>query len=100
MYKRIIKFHDIVFEKDKFHQNKSPISINNVDIIKIVVSNKVSSGKSGFKYFTGYKDASKIRPLCTFLQKMTACRREFDKTKYMSFLIKDNELLKKYNEIW
>ena len=33
-------------------------------------------------------------------QKMRACRRDFDETKYMSFLIKDNELLGKYNEIW
>ena len=30
---------------------------------------------------------------------MNACRRGFDKTKYMSFSIKDNKLLKKYNEI-
>ena len=28
-----------------------------------------------------------------------AYRTDFDKTKYMSFLIKDNELLGKYNEI-
>ena len=27
-------------EKHKFHRHKSPISINNVDIDKIVVSNK------------------------------------------------------------
>ena len=26
--------------------------------------------------------------------------RDFNKTKYMLFLIKDDELLKKYNEIW
>ena len=31
---------------------------------------------------------------------MRACRRDFDETKYISFLIKDNELLGKYNEIW
>ena len=31
---------------------------------------------------------------------MRACRRDFDETKYISFLIKDNELLEKYNEIW
>ena len=30
---------------------------------------------------------------------MSACRRDFDGTKYMSFLIKDDELLEKYNEI-
>ena len=31
---------------------------------------------------------------------MTAYRKDFDETKYMSFLKKDGELLKKYNEIW
>ena len=30
---------------------------------------------------------------------MNAYRRDFDKTKYMSFLIEDNELLEKYNEV-
>ena len=31
---------------------------------------------------------------------MSAYRKDFDETKYMSFLIKDDELLGKYNEIW
>ena len=30
---------------------------------------------------------------------MSAYRRDFDETKYMSFLIKDNKLLEKYNQI-
>ena len=31
---------------------------------------------------------------------MSAYRKDFDETKYISFLIKDDELLEKYNEIW
>ena len=31
---------------------------------------------------------------------MSAYRKDFDETKYESFLIKDNKLLEKYNEIW
>ena len=31
---------------------------------------------------------------------MSAYRRDFDKTKCMPFLIKDDKILKKYNEIW
>ena len=31
---------------------------------------------------------------------MGAYRRDFDETKYMTFLIKDDGLLEKYNEIW
>ena len=30
---------------------------------------------------------------------MSAYRKSFDETKYISFLIKDNELLETYNEI-
>ena len=30
---------------------------------------------------------------------MTAYRKDFDEIKFMSFLIKDDELLEKYNEI-
>ena len=61
---------------------------------------KVSFGEKAFRHFIGYKNAKKVRPLCMLLQKMSACRRDFDKTKYMPFLIKDNELLEKDNEIW
>ena len=42
---------------------------------------------------------SKNRTLCTFLPKMSKYRRDFDKTKCMSFLIKDEKLSEKYNEI-
>ena len=30
---------------------------------------------------------------------MTEYRKDFDESKYISFLIKDDELLEKYNEI-
>ena len=32
-------------------------------------------------------------PLCIMLSKMSAYRRDFDETNYMSFLTKDNKLL-------
>ena len=38
MDKKIIKFDDTEIEEYKFHQNISPISINDIDINKIVVS--------------------------------------------------------------
>ena len=77
-----------VIQKTLFHQYKSPISINNIDINQIVVSNKVSSCKKSFKYFIGYKEGKKFRPLCLMLSKMSAYGRDFDETIYMSFLIK------------
>ena len=71
-----------------------------MDINKTVVSNKVSFGKKGFTYFVDQKDTNKIRPLCIILPKMGACREDLDETKYVFILIKDDELLKKYNKIW
>ena len=55
MDKTVIKFDDI--EKQKFHQDKRPISIKDVDISKTVASNKASLGEKGFEYFIGNKDA-------------------------------------------
>ena len=52
------------------------------------------------KYFIGYKIDKKIVVLCILLPKMNGYKKRFDKTNYMSFLIKDNELLEKYNKIW
>ena len=40
--------------------------IDNVDINKIIVANKVSFGKKGFKYFLGHKG----NPLYIMLPKM------------------------------
>ena len=69
MEKAIIKFGDIEIRKQKFHQDKGPISIKNIDIYKTVVSNQVSFGKKGFKYFIGYKGAKKLGLYVYFSQK-------------------------------
>ena len=79
MDKTVIKFGETEIEKHKFYQHKSPILMNNIDINKIVASNKVSFGKKGFKYFIGYKDAQKIKPLSIFLPKMSAYIRDLEK---------------------
>ena len=43
----------------KFHQYKSHILINDIDINEIVVSNKFAFDKQDFEYFIGYKDNKK-----------------------------------------
>ena len=40
-----------------------------------------------------------IRHLCIVLQKMSAYSINFDETKYISCLIKDDKLFEKYNKI-
>ena len=95
-----IKFGEIEIQEQKSHQHKRPISIKSIYINKIAVPNKACFGKKGFKHFTGFKDAIKIRPLCMFLKKMCSYRRDFEETKRIALLIKDDELLEQYNEIW
>ena len=84
MEKAIIKFGDTEIEKQIFHQHKKVISIKNIDTKKIIVSDKVSFGKMGFKYFIGYKYAKKL-DLYIFIPKMSTYRRNFDETKYIFF---------------
>ena len=57
MYRNEKSNGDIEIEKQKFHQHKIHISITNTDINKIVIPNKFSFVKKGFKYFIGYKGA-------------------------------------------
>ena len=69
MEKIIIKFGDIKIKKQKLHQYKRPFSIDDIDVNKIVVSNKVSFDKNRFKYFTGYKDTKNFCLYSYFFQK-------------------------------
>ena len=89
MDQKIIKFDYTEIQEYKFHQYKSLISINVIDINEIVVSNKFPFGKQDFKYFIGYKDNKEIRPICIFFPEMGIYKRYSDKTKYMCFVIKD-----------
>ena len=70
MGKAIIKLGSIEIEKQNFYQHKGTISIKNIDSNKIVVSNKVSFVKKGVKYFVGYKNTKKIRPLYIYLSQI------------------------------
>ena len=72
-----------------------------IDIDKVVISSKNSYGKKGiFKYFIEYI-TNYIKPLYIKLHKMNGYVKYFDSNnKYMIFLVHDEELLKKYNEIW
>ena len=74
--------------------------IYKVDTNKMITFNKVSFSKKSFKYFICYKNKKEVRPLLEMIPKMSAYRRNFDGTKYMSFFIKDDELLEKHNRIW
>ena len=46
-----------------------------------MISNRISFGRKAVRYFIGYKDDKKVKPLCIMLP-------IFDAMKYMLFLIK------------
>ena len=85
MEKKIRAFGDTETEKYKFQYQENLISIDDVDIEKIWISNKIYFRKKGFKYFIGYKDNENVKPLYIILPKMRGYSERFNETKYMSF---------------
>ena len=69
MEKTIIKVGHIEIEKQKFHQYKRPFSIKNIDINKIVVSNKVSFSKKNVDISLATKMPNKLDLYAHFFQK-------------------------------
>ena len=53
-------FADFELKKSAVYNLKYPSNIDKADITKILISNKVSYGKKGFRYFTGYQNGKKI----------------------------------------
>ena len=68
--------------------------------IKILLSKRFSFSKKSFKYFIGFKNGKKVSVLFVIPLKISTYDRNYDKTKYMSFMIKNEKLLGNYNEIW
>ena len=55
----------------------------------------------GFKYFIGYREGEIVKPLCIILPQMSGYIKYFENGgKNMSFMIKNDDVLDKYNEIW
>ena len=95
MGKEVLTFGNIEIEKNKFYRHKTPIFFGNVDIEKVLVSNKISFGEKNCKYFTGYLyNGNKVKPLNMMLPKTSAFVKSYDgQTKWMYFLIENNGLL-------
>ena len=102
MGKEILTFGNIDIEKNKFYRHKTAIFLEDVDIEKVSVSNKIYFGEKNYKYFIGYlHNGIKVKPLNIMLPKTSAYVKSYDRqTKWMYFLIEDDDLLEKYNTIW
>ena len=68
---------------------------------QIVVSDKFKLSDDGFKHFIGYQEDEIVKPLCIILPQMSGYIKCFKNGgKNMFFMVKDDSVLKKYNEIW
>ena len=79
-----ININDINIKKSNFYnKNKKILSIDDIDVNKMLVSKKEQYGKhNSFKYFIRYNDNNVIRPLYLFLLQTTGYLNKFDENNY------------------
>ena len=89
MDKESLTFGDIEIKKNKFYRHKSPIFLKDVDIEKVLVSNKIQ--QKNYKYFIGYwYNNLNVKPLHIMLPKTSTYVKIYDgQTKWMYFLIEE-----------
>ena len=97
---RKIKFEDKEVYKTKFYSSKQAISLDSVDLNKIVVSKKWKINDTTYKYICGYLNNDTIQPLCVILPQMNGYIKYFNNGgKNMTFIPDDEKIYEKYNEI-
>ena len=85
----------------KFYSSKQAISLDSIDLNKIVVSRKWKINDTTCKYVCGYLNNDTIQPSCVILPQMDGYIKYFDDGgKNMSFVTDDEKIYKKHNEIW
>ena len=96
-----IKFGYKEVGKKEFYSSKQAISLDSINLSKIVVLNKWKINDTTYKYLCGYLNNDVIQPLCVILPRMSGYTKYFDDGgKNMSFVTDDEEVYKKFNEIW
>ena len=101
MSEETLKFDNIRVNKKEFHKYKQPIDLNLVNADQIVISDKFKHSDDGFKYFIGCKEGEIFKPLCIILHQMSRYIKYFENGgKNMSFMVKNDNVLDEYNEIW
>ena len=101
MSEKALKFDNIRVNKKEFHKSKQPIDLMSVNVDQIVVSDKFKHSDEGFKYFIGYQEDEIVKPLCIILPQMGGYIKYFENGgKNMSFFVRDDNVLDKYNNIW
>ena len=100
MNEKTLKFDNISVNKKEFHKSKQPIDLDLKKVDQIAVSDKFRHNDDSFKYFTGCREGEIIKAICIILPQLTGYIKYFENGgKNMSFVIKDDDVLYKYNEI-
>ena len=87
---RKIKFGDEEVNKKEFYSSKQAISLDFVDLNKIVVSKKWKHNDTTYKHICGYLNNDTIQPLRVILPQMDGYIKYFDDGgKNMSFVTDD-----------
>ena len=74
----------------KIYSSKQAISLDSVDLSKIIVSNKWKVNDTTYKYLYGYLNDDVIQPLCVILPQINGHIKYFDDSgKNMSFVTDD-----------
>ena len=101
MSEKTLTFNNIRLNKTEFHKSKQLIDLMTVNIKNIVASDKFRHSDEGFKYFIGYQEDEIVQPLCIILPQMSEYIKYLKNGgKNMSFFVRDDSVLNKYNEIW
>ena len=101
MISQSIKFGEKEVDKKYFYSSKSAILLNDVDVSKIVDSNKWNINETTCKHFIGYISEDVIKPLCIILLQMSGFIKYYgDNSKNMSFITDDKSVYTKYSEVW
>ena len=101
MSKKTLKFVNIRVNKKEFHKSNQPIDLMSVNTEYIVTSDKFRYSDEGFKYFISYQEDEIVKLLCIILPQMSGYIKYFENGgKNMSFMLKDDNVLDKYNKFW
>ena len=96
-----VKFGDKEVDKKEFYWSKQAISLDSVDLDKVIVSSKWKINETTYKYLCGYLNNDVIQPLCVILPQMHGYIKYFDDGgKNMTFVTDNEKVYDKYNEIW
>ena len=101
MSEKTLKLDNIRVNKKEFDKSNRPIGLKSVNVNQIVVSDRFKHSDEGFKCFIGYQGDEIVKPLCIILLQMSVYIRYFENGgKNGGFMVKDDNVLDKYNNIW